>query len=53
MAIAPKISISQNGSDVQEARNLPNQAKVCHCEPIEKLASCMSLQTRAKFQIKN
>ena len=33
----PALSISQNGSDVQEAPHLLNQEKVCHFEPIEKL----------------
>ena len=32
------ISISQNGSDVQEAPNMLIQAKLCHFEQIEKLA---------------
>ena len=32
----------QNGSVAQEAPNLLNQVKVCHLEPIEKLACGMS-----------
>ena len=38
----PAISVPQNGSVAQEAPNLLNQAKVCHLEPIEKLACGMS-----------
>ena len=34
--------ISQNGNDVQQAPNKLNQAKVCHCEPTEKLFPGMS-----------
>ena len=38
----PAISVPQNGSVAQEAPNLLSQAKVCHLEPIEKLACGMS-----------
>ena len=37
----PAISVPQNGSVAQEAPNLHNQAKVCHFQPIEKLACGM------------
>ena len=36
------ISVPQNGSVAQEAPNLLNQGKVCHFQPIEKLACGMS-----------
>ena len=34
----PAISVPQNGSYAQKAPNLLNQVKVCHFQPIEKLA---------------
>ena len=37
----PAVSVPQNGSVAQEALNLHNQAKVCHFQPIEKLACGM------------
>ena len=38
----PAISVPQNESDAQEAPNFLYQVKVCHFQPIEKLACGMN-----------